>query len=145
VVRECVDGVDAKIAWHFCYGNAWGNRLAGLFPAGYEAVLPYFYDLPIDQFVLDFANRDMVDIAALKDLPKDKEVAIGVIDVRTSMVETPEEVAERIRKVIAVVPPERVYLTTDCGIKPLSRMVARMKLKALADGAKIVRQELGHA
>ena len=148
VDRRCgarVDGVDAKIAWHFCYGNAWGNRLAGLFPAGYEAVLPYFYDLPIDQFVLDFANRDMVDIAALEDLPKDKEVAIGVIDVRTSMVETPEEVAERIRKVIAVVLPERVYSTTDCGMKPLSRMVARMKLKALADGAKIVRQELGHA
>jgi 5-methyltetrahydropteroyltriglutamate--homocysteine methyltransferase len=144
-VRQCVEGVDAKIAWHFCYGNAWGNRLAGLFPAGYEAVLPYFYDLPIDQFVLDFANRDMVDIAALESLPEDKEVAIGVIDVRTSMIETPEEVAERIRKVIAVVPPERVYLTTDCGMKPLSRIVARMKLKALADGAQIVRQELGRA
>ena len=122
-----------------------GNRLAGLFPAGYEAVLPYFYELPIDQFVLDFANRDMVDIAALEVLPKDKEVAIGVIDVRTSMVETPEEVAARIRKVIDVVPPEQVYLTTDCGMKPLSRMVARMKLKALAEGAKIVRKELGHA
>ena len=70
VVRRCVEGVDAKIAWHFCYGNAWGNRLAGLFPAGYEAVLPHFYDLPIDQFVLDFANRDMVDIAALESLPQ---------------------------------------------------------------------------
>ena len=145
VVRQCVDGVDAKIAWHFCYGNAWGNRLAGLFPAGYEAVLPHFYDLPIDQFVLDFANRDMVDIEALTDLPADKEVAIGVIDVRTSMIETPEEVAARIRKVIEVVPPERVYLTTDCGMKPLSRIVARMKLKALADGVRIVRQELGRA
>jgi methionine synthase II (cobalamin-independent) len=145
VVRQCVDGVDAKIAWHFCYGNAWGNRLAGLFPAGYEAVLPYFYDLPIDQFVLDFANRDMVDIAALESLPEDKEVAIGVIDVRTSMIETPEEVADRIRKIIAVVPPERVYLTTDCGMKPLARIVAQMKLKALVDGAQIVRQELGHA
>ena len=44
-----------------------------------------------------------------------------------------------------MVPPERVHLTTDCGMKPLSRMVARMKLKALADGAQIVRQELGHA
>jgi len=64
-VRQCVDGVDAKIAWHFCYGNAWGNRLAGLFPTGYESVLRYFYDLPIDQFVLDFANRDMVDLDAL--------------------------------------------------------------------------------
>jgi 5-methyltetrahydropteroyltriglutamate--homocysteine methyltransferase len=77
-------------------------------------------------------------------LPEDKEVAIGVIDVRTSMIETPEEVAERIRKVIAVVPPERVYLTTDCGMKPLSRIVARMKLKALAEGAAIVRKGLGH-
>ena len=120
------------------------TALSGLFPVGYETVLPYFYDVPIDQFVLDFANRDMVDIASLKDLPEDKEVAIGVIDVRTRMVETPEEVADRIRKVIDVVPPERVYLTTDCGMKPLARIVARMKLKALADGAAIVRKELGH-
>jgi methionine synthase II (cobalamin-independent) len=143
VVAQCIDGVDAKIAWHFCYGNAWGNRLAGLFPSGYESVLPYLYDLPIDQFVLDFANRNMVDIAALKSLPKDKEVAIGVIDVRTSMIETPEEVADRIRKVIAEIPPERVYLTTDCGMKPLTRMVATMKLKALVQGAEIVRKEIG--
>jgi methionine synthase II (cobalamin-independent) len=145
VVRRCIDGVDAKIAWHFCYGNAWGNRLAGLFPAGYEAVLPHLYDLPIDQFVLDFANREMVDVPALKSLPADKEVAVGVIDVRTTMVETPEEVADRIRKVIAVVPPERVYLTTDCGMKPLPRTIARMKLTALAQGARIVRKELGVA
>jgi 5-methyltetrahydropteroyltriglutamate--homocysteine methyltransferase len=143
VVRQCIDGVDAKIAWHFCYGNAWGNRLAGLFPSGYEAVLPHLYDVPVDQFVLDFANRDMVDVDALKSLPADKEVAIGVIDVRTTMVETPQQVADRIRKVIAVVPPERVYLTTDCGMKPLPRLVARMKLQALAQGAQIVRQELG--
>ena len=56
---------------------------------------------------------------------------------------TPQEVADRIRKVIAVVPPERVYLTTDCGMKPLTRMVAAMKLKALAEGAALVRAELG--
>jgi len=65
-----------------------------------------------------------------------------VLDIRTSMVESPEQVADRIRKVIEVVPPERVYLTTDCGMKPLSRMVAKMKLKALVEGAKIVRKEL---
>ena len=143
VIAQCVDGVEAKIAWHFCYGNAWGNQLSGLFPAGYEAVLPHFYDVPVDQFVLDFANREMADIAALESLPEDKEVAIGVLDIRTSMVETPEQVAGRIRKVIEVVPPERVYLTTDCGMKPLSRMVAKMKLRALAEGAQIVRDEIG--
>ncbi len=143
VIAQCVDGVDAKIAWHFCFGNAWGNQLAGLFPAGYETVLPHFYDVPVDQFVLDYANREMGGIEALRSLPEDKEVAVGVLDIRTTMVETPEQVAERIRKVIDVVPPERVYLTTDCGLKPLPRKVAKLKLKALVDGAKIVREELG--
>ena len=85
----------------------------------------------------------MIDIDALKRLPDDKEVGIGVLDIRTSMVETPEVVADRIRKVIDVVPPERVYLTTDCGMKPLARPVARMKLAALSRGAQLVRQELG--
>jgi 5-methyltetrahydropteroyltriglutamate--homocysteine methyltransferase len=143
VYRQCIDGVDAKIALHFCYGNAWGNQLSGLITEGYEAVLPYLYDLPIDQFVLDFANRDMAGIEALRTLPADKEVGVGVVDVRTSMVETPQKIAERIRKVLSVVPAERVYLTTDCGMKPLPRMIARMKLQALANGAQIVRQELG--
>jgi 5-methyltetrahydropteroyltriglutamate--homocysteine methyltransferase len=143
VVAKCVDGVDAKVAWHFCYGNAWGNRLTALFPKGYEAVLPHLYDAPVDQFVLDFANREMADVDVLRGLPADKEVAAGVIDVRTTMVETPEQVAERARKVLALVPAERVYLTTDCGLRNLPRIVAGMKLRALAEGARIVRRELG--
>src|SRR5271165_1357555 len=142
VIAACIDGVNAKIGWHFCFGNAWGNSLATLIPKGYETVLPHFYHLPIDQFVLDFANREMADIDCLASLPKDKEVQIGVLDIRTSIIETPEHVAERIRKILKVVPAERVYLSTDCGMKPLPRMVAKLKLKALADGAKIVRKEI---
>jgi 5-methyltetrahydropteroyltriglutamate--homocysteine methyltransferase len=142
VIAQCVDGVDAKIGWHFCFGNAWGNALSGIFPTGYATVLPYFYDVPIDQFVLDFANREMVDVDLLKDLPENKEVQIGVVDIRTMQIETPEQIAERIRKVIAVISPERVTLSTDCGMKPLPRLVAKMKLKALAEGAAIVREEI---
>ena len=92
---------------------------------------------------VDFANREMADIDSLKGLPEDKEVAVGVLDIRTSMVESPEQIADRIRKVIEIVPPERVYLTTDCGMKPLARMVAKMKLRALVEGAQIVRDEIG--
>ena len=58
------------------------------------------------------------------------------------MIESPEQVAARIRKVIQVVPPERVYVSTDCGMKPLPRIVAKLKLKAPAQGAAIVREEL---
>lgn len=142
VIAQCVDGVDAKIAWHFCFGNAWGNALSGIFPTGYATVLPYFYDVPIDEFVLDFANREMVDVDLLKGLPEDKDVQIGVLDIRTMQIESPEQVADRIRKVINVISPERVTLSTDCGMKPLPRLVAKMKLKALAEGAAIVRAEL---
>jgi 5-methyltetrahydropteroyltriglutamate--homocysteine methyltransferase len=67
---------------------------------------------------------------------------LGVLDIRTTMIESPEQVAARIRKVIQVVPPERVYVSTDCGMKPLPRIVAKLKLKALAQGAAIVRKEL---
>jgi 5-methyltetrahydropteroyltriglutamate--homocysteine methyltransferase len=142
VIAQCVDGVNAKIAWHFCFGNAWGNSLNSLFPTGYETVLPHFFNVPVEQFVLDFANREMAGLDALKSLPKDKEVQVGVLDIRTSLIETPEQVAARIRKVLQIVPPERVYLSTDCGMKPLPRTVAKLKLKALADGAAIVRKEL---
>ena len=144
VVAQCCDGVKAKIGWHFCFGNAWGNDiLSANFPEGYQTVLPHFFDTPgIDQFVLDYANRGMAGIEFLANLPKDKDVQVGVLDIRTMMLEKPEQVVARIRKVIKVVPPERVYLSTDCGMKPLPRMVAKMKLKALAEGAAIVRKEL---
>src|SRR5215467_10074317 len=144
VVEQCCAGVDAKIGWHFCYGNAWGNDiLSATYPDGYERVLPHFFETKgIDQFVLDYANRDMAGVDFLKNLPKDKDVQIGVLDVRTNAIESSEKVAARIRKVIAAVPPERVTLSTDCGMKPLARMVAKMKLAALAAGAQIVRKEL---
>jgi len=144
-IAQCCDGVDAKIAWHFCYGNAWGNDiLSASFPEGYQTVLPSFFDTPgINQFVLDYANRDMAGIEFMKNLPKDKELQVGILDIRTMMLETPQVIVKRVKKVLEHVPAERLVLSTDCGMKPLARMVAKMKLKALADGAAIVRQELG--
>ena len=144
VVEQCCDGVDAKIGWHFCFGNAWGNDiLSANFPEGYQTVLPYFFGTAgIDEFVLDYANRDMSGIEFLKNLPANQGAQVGVLDIRTNAIETPQMVANRIKKVIAAVSPEKITLSTDCGMKPLARMVAKMKLKALAEGAKIVRSEL---
>jgi 5-methyltetrahydropteroyltriglutamate--homocysteine methyltransferase len=84
----------------------------------------------------------MVDVAVLRDLPQDKAVHAGVIDVRDLEVEQPEQVAARIRAVLDVVPAERVTLTTDCGMKQLPRTVARAKLASLTEAATIVRAEL---
>jgi 5-methyltetrahydropteroyltriglutamate--homocysteine methyltransferase len=144
VIGQCCEGVDAKIGWHFCFGNAWGNDiLSANFPQGYQTVLPYFWDTPgIDEFVLDYANRDMDGVDFLKNLPEDKSVQVGVLDIRSMMVESPEQIADRGRQVLQHVSPDRVTLSTDCGMKPLPRMVAKMKLKALADGAAILRDEV---
>jgi 5-methyltetrahydropteroyltriglutamate--homocysteine methyltransferase len=144
VIGKCTEGVDAFIGWHFCFGNAWGNDiLSANFPDGYQTVLPHFFDTPgIDQFVLDYANRDMAGIEFLANLPADKEVQVGVLDIRSMMIESPEQVAARARRALEHVPAERVTLSTDCGMKALPRTVARMKLAALAEGAAIVRGEL---
>jgi len=144
VVGKCCEGVDAKIGWHFCFGNAWGNDiLSANFPEGYQTVLPYFWDTPgIDEFVLDYANREMNGVEFLANLPEDKSVQVGVLDIRSMMIESPEQIAARARKVLEHVPADRVTLSTDCGMKPLPRTVARMKLKALAEGAAIVRHEV---
>jgi len=144
-VEMCCDGVNAKIGWHFCFGNAWGNDiLSANYPQGYQTVLPYFFGTAgISEFVLDYANRDMDGIDFQKNLPKDTSLQVGVLDIRTNAIETPEAIAKRIRKVLQYVPAEKVTLSTDCGMKPLARMVAKMKLKALADGAAIVRKEIG--
>ena len=142
IVNRTLAGVKAKKSWHFCLGNVWGNRMGGMTDAGYGKILPRYYEADVDEYVLDFACREMKDAVILKDLPKDKSVAVGVIDVRSLEIEPPEQVAERIRAVIAHVPPERVTVTTDCGMKQLPRVCARGKLRSLAEGTKIVRREL---
>jgi 5-methyltetrahydropteroyltriglutamate--homocysteine methyltransferase len=140
------DGVDAKIGWHFCFGNAWGNDiLSANFPEGYQTVLPYFWDTEgVDEFVLDYANRNMAGVEFLKNCPKNKGVQVGVLDIRTNMVETPNVVADRIRTIIkGGLSPEQITASTDCGMKPLARMVSKIKLQALSEGAAIVRKEIG--
>jgi 5-methyltetrahydropteroyltriglutamate--homocysteine methyltransferase len=143
-VEMCCDGVDAKIGWHFCFGNAWGNDiLSATYPDGYQTVLPYLFGTAgIDEFVLDYANRDMAGVEFLKNLPANQGIQCGVLDIRTNAIESPAKIAERIRKVVKAVPADKVTLSTDCGMKPLARMVAKMKLNALAEGAAIVRKEV---
>ena len=145
-VREVVDrtlsGVPARTSWHFCLGNAWGSRNHGLTAGGYAKVLPRYFDVQVQEFVLDFACREMADAELLRDLPREKSVAVGVIDVRSLEIEQPEQVADRIRAVLRFIEPERVTLTTDCGMKQLPRPCAAEKLRALVAGAEIVRREL---
>ncbi|HMR76455.1 MAG TPA: hypothetical protein PKD61_15140 [Polyangiaceae bacterium] len=143
IVNRTLAGCTARKSWHFCLGNAWGNRMTGMTDQGYRAILPHYYEVDVDEYVLDFACCEMADAFILKELPAEKSVAVGVIDVRTLEIEPPELVAERIRKVLEHLPPERVTVTTDCGLKQLPRTCARQKLRSLVAGTTLVRSELG--
>ncbi len=137
-----IDRTKVATSWHFCKGNAWGNKLDGMTAGGYAEIMPHYHDVKVDEYVLDFACREMEDASLLRKLPGDKRAAVGVIDVRTLEIEHPEQVAERIRKVLAHIEAERVTITTDCGLKQLPRVCAIEKLRALVAGTEIVRKEL---
>jgi 5-methyltetrahydropteroyltriglutamate--homocysteine methyltransferase len=142
-LAEARNAPGVRTAWHFCMGNAWGNKLEGMTAAGYRAVMPHYLGVGVDEYVFDFACREMADADLLAQLPAPKRAAVGIIDVRTLEIETPELVAERIRKVLKYIDASRVTVTTDCGLKQLPRPVAKQKLRALASGTHIVRRELG--
>ncbi|MEZ0230766.1 MAG: hypothetical protein ACAI25_19255 [Planctomycetota bacterium] len=142
VVDRTLQNVEAKTSWHFCLGSSYGTRVHGLTRGGYARTLPRYFGVQVNEFVLDFACREMEDAFILKELPREKTVAVGVIDVRSLEIEQPEQVAARIRKVLEFIEPARVTLTTDCGMKQLPLPCAIEKLRALVAGAMIVRGEL---
>ena len=105
-------------------------------------LIPTLRGLACQQLVLEFANRQMAEIDRLGELADRYEIAAGVVDVKSFYLETPEDVAARIRQLLTVVPAERLSVTSDCGFSALPRWLARAKLRALVNGARIVRASL---
>jgi 5-methyltetrahydropteroyltriglutamate--homocysteine methyltransferase len=144
MLERCIDNVKAKTAVHICYGYgipsalAWKSRNRDW--GQYSVTLPLLAKSRINQVSLECAASG-VDISVISVL-KGKDVIVGVINVGTEEVETPDVVASRIRKALPYVAPEHLYPCTDCGLAPRSRAVAQGKMRALVEGAAIVRKEL---
>ena len=137
--NKTVEGIDAKIALHICFGN---NQGRPAMKRTYRPLFPAILAVKAEQFALEYANREMSEVELWSEYGGDRELAAGVIDVKSMYLETPEDVAERIRIVLKHVKPEKLYLTCDCGFSASSRGLARAKLNALVAGAQIVRKEL---
>ena len=138
--NAAVEGVDAKLALHVCFGNL-GSRSRG--KRMYNWMFPELLDARAEQLVLEFANREMRESDLWQEFGVDRELGAGVVDIKSFYVEKPEDVAERIREILKYVPPEKLYLNPDCGFFQLPRWLSYLKLEALVAGTKIVRQELG--
>src|SRR5207253_7795097 len=94
------------------------------------------------QFVFEYANREMAEIEMWKEISVDRDIACGVVDVKSFYMETPEDVAERVRLRLEHIPAERLSLVPHCGFFAVPRWVAFEKLKRLAEGAVLARKPL---
>jgi 5-methyltetrahydropteroyltriglutamate--homocysteine methyltransferase len=124
-------GIEANIVWKKTLGNEWRQ---------YEQTFPLLAKSSIDQVSLECANSHVpIELTALL---QGKDVLVGAIDVASTRVESPEDVARVIRSALKFVPKERLFPCTNCGMVPLHRDVAAGKLAALGAGAALVRREL---
>jgi 5-methyltetrahydropteroyltriglutamate--homocysteine methyltransferase len=140
VLNTLVDGVDASISVHICYGNRYGKPS---WEGSYRYLFPAILDAKVHQLTLEFARRGEEDLHLFEEFPNSFQLGLGVVDVKTHDVESADMVAERIRKALAVLPAERLCILPDCGLFHLPRDVAFAKLKAMVEGTKSVRKELG--
>ena len=135
-IDRALEGVTGTTAVHICFGYA--ARVKSK-PTGYS-FLAELENTRADQISIETAQAHL-DCAVLAKLPT-KQIMLGVIDLADMNVETPQTVADRIRRALPYAPAERIIVAPDCGLKYLPRDVAYGKMKAMADGAALLRREL---
>jgi 5-methyltetrahydropteroyltriglutamate--homocysteine methyltransferase len=145
-LERAAQGLTCTTAVHICYGygikanNDWKQTLGDEWRQ-YEQVFPALARSSIQQVSLEcYHSHVPPDLMALL---KGKDVMVGVIDVASDVIETPQDVADTIGRALQFVPRERLFPCTNCGLAPMSREVAVKKLQALAQGAALARQRLG--
>ena len=136
-LNRALEGVTGETAVHICFGYA---AIIHARPAGYS-FLPEFAQCSCRQVSIETAQSNL-DCSVLNTL-KDKKIMVGCIDLSDMAVETPRKVVERIRKALKFMQPENVIVAPDCGMKYLPREVADAKLRAMVEGARLLRAEFG--
>jgi len=136
-LNRALEGVTGTTVVHLCFG--YGHYLKEKKSSSY-AFLTELEDCSTEQVSIEAAQPEL-DLSILKELPS-KTVMLGVLDLGDERIESPELVAQRIHAALKFIPPERLVIAPDCGMKYLDREIAFQKLKAMVDGTMIVRNEL---
>lgn len=132
-----------RLSTHLCFGNYKARAVA---PRRYAPLFPAFFELPVDEIHLEMASREFSEIELVGEIAKRGiDVAVGIIDVKSYYVETPSDVAERVRLCLKHAPADQLSFAPDCGLSQTARWAARQKLVNLVQGVSIVRKELGLA
>ena len=135
IVGKCLDRIvddvpaNVRVGLHVCYGD-------------YSRIYPEILDMPVHEYDLELANGDYDQLDVFTDPEFTKDLALGVVDVHTTDVETVEEIKDNIEKGFEVVPPERLTVSPDCGLKLLPREVAYRKMENMVQAAREIEAEL---
>jgi 5-methyltetrahydropteroyltriglutamate--homocysteine methyltransferase len=133
-VGKCVLGT------HLCFGN-YKARAVGL--RRYAPMFPAFHRLTVDEIHLEMASREFAEIELIGKVAESHHVAVGIIDVKSYYLETPEDVADRVQLCLKHAPPERLSFAPDCGLSQTARWAAKQKLQNLVQGVRSVRRQWG--
>lgn len=129
-MKIVTEGIKAKTISHICYGD-------------FKVMYPRILDLAVDQLDLEFANSNFANLEIFMHPKFTKEIAVGVLDVHSHIIEKKDEVKENIKKALEVFPVEKVYIDPDCGLKTRTPEEAEEKLKVMVAAVKEVKEELG--
>ena len=129
-----------RLSTHLCFGNYKGRAVG---PRRYAPMFPAFLDMRVDEIHLEMASREFAEIELIGEIAKRMDVAVGIIDVKSYYIESVDEVAGRVRRCLEHAPPDRLSFAPDCGLSQTARWAARLKLKNMVDGVKLMRRELG--
>lgn len=134
VVDKC------RLSTHLCFGNYKGRAVG---PRQYAPMFPDFLEFYVDEIHLEMASREFSEIELLAEIARVKDVAVGIVDVKSYYIEPPEDLARRVRLCLRHAPAERLSFAPDCGLSQTARWASKLKLKNMVEGVKIVRKELG--
>jgi 5-methyltetrahydropteroyltriglutamate--homocysteine methyltransferase len=129
-----------RLCTHLCFGNYKGRavgfrRVAPMFPA--------FLDFKADEMHVEMASREFAEIEFIAQIAKRMDAGVGIIDVKSYYIETPENVADRVRLCLKHAPADRLVFAPDCGLSQTARWAAKQKLANMVAGVGLVKKELG--
>jgi 5-methyltetrahydropteroyltriglutamate--homocysteine methyltransferase len=128
-----------RLATHLCFGNYKGRAVG---PRRYAPMFPAFLEMKVDEMHLEMASREFAEIELIARVAERMDAAVGIIDVKSYYIETPEDVVQRVRLCLRHAPADRLVFAPDCGLSQTARWAARQKLRNMVAGVRMVRKEL---
>jgi 5-methyltetrahydropteroyltriglutamate--homocysteine methyltransferase len=142
IFNRTVEGIVGKcrLSTHLCFGNFKGHAVG---KREYAPMFPAFLQMHVDELHLEMASREFSELDIIKEIAQHKDVAIGIIDVKSYYIETPEDVVDRVKRCLQYAAPDRLSFAPDCGLSQTARWAARRKLQNMVEGVRRMRKELG--